>query len=760
MFGLLGLIPQYLLIFILLFIILPSAIAVFVRIFLHKEILGIANIIDSKDKSKLIIIQKAFKEASVGIKLTNTLALLETFYNEQKIFGLSYDKWDYFCKLLPNLLITFGLLGTFLGITLNLGDISGIINQNGTNSSFVVGNLKAPLQSMSIAFASSLFAILFSAILTIINFIWNTELAKNNLFSLLEDYLDNDYSVPEIDLEFKIKKVLNSVLYPPTENQNNIFQDNFEQLLNRVLEKTLDPFSQTLSNSAKTFNDAVTSFKSEADVIKQSATSIQESFGKLETGVTIFKEASDNIVKASGAIENTQNQLHNWVNRFDTTQDTFNKSVQKFTDNIETLINSNTASIGTIITIGTRLEESSKIFDVSSKNFIKASKTIEKSEFPEKLLSASQHLDRFSESAYTLNQSTQTMQEIIHNFHTSIDQISSLGEDIKKLNQQSVEIININEQRLIKEEEKLNKIQIELFKLVGVTKNNQNQLNLGIEKLVNNLNKQIGNNSTSLQTVSQNIQEYSQHLNSVKIDLGKLVHNIEKIENSSNSQFTVLSNLTNEMSILHQDSTQFIQLNREQLTIEEKQIQIIHAALSSLIEKIENSSNSQFTVLSNLTNEMTILHQDSTQFIQLNREQLNTEEKEMQTINITLLTLVNSLKNYQENLNIDLEVMKLGDRLVSSISEKLGSNSIAIGELVVKESMKNRQEIVKLYQTINNSLVNMEEINSKVSKLIDNINQQSNSSKSNISELINAINQQSNSSKSNISELIDKLKGV
>ena len=171
----LTLIPPYLIIFIILLIILPSAIAFFIRISLYNKILGITNdIANNKSEAKIAKIKESFRKASVGLKLTNTLALLETFYNEQKMFGLRYDKWDYFCKSLPNLLVTFGLLGTFLGITFNLGDISEIINQDGSSSSFVVGNLEAPLQSMSIAFVSSLAAILFSASLTVVNFICNT----------------------------------------------------------------------------------------------------------------------------------------------------------------------------------------------------------------------------------------------------------------------------------------------------------------------------------------------------------------------------------------------------------------------------------------------------------------------------------------------------------------------------------------------------------------------------------------------------------
>lgn len=109
---LIKLIPPDVIIFILLFfIILPSVIAFFIRISLYNKILGITNdVTNNKNEAKITKIKESFRKASVGLKQTNTLALLETFYNEQKFWGLRYDKWDYFCKSLPNLLITFGLL--------------------------------------------------------------------------------------------------------------------------------------------------------------------------------------------------------------------------------------------------------------------------------------------------------------------------------------------------------------------------------------------------------------------------------------------------------------------------------------------------------------------------------------------------------------------------------------------------------------------------------------------------------------------------
>jgi methyl-accepting chemotaxis protein len=243
------------------------------------------------------------------------------------MFGLRYDKWDYFCKSLPNLLVTFGLLGTFLGITFNLGDISEIINQDGSSSSFVVGNLEAPLQSMSIAFVSSLTAILFSASLTVVNFIFNTELAKNNLFNLLENYLDNDYFAPEINLEFKIKSILNSVLYP----QNQETQNNLEQLLGKVLKESLEPFSATLLNSATIFQNSVSTLENQVTTISESATSLKEASQQVKDGAATFQIASKNI-------ERNGENSYNLMVDLNKNQEAFAKSTEILQENVKFVI--------------------------------------------------------------------------------------------------------------------------------------------------------------------------------------------------------------------------------------------------------------------------------------------------------------------------------------------------------------------------------------------------------------------------------------
>jgi hypothetical protein len=661
----LTLIPPYLIIFIIVLIILPSAIAFFIRISLYNKILGITNdVANNKSEAKIAKIKESFRKASVGIKLTNTLALLETFYNEQKMFGLHYDKWDYFCKSLPNLLVTFGLLGTFLGITFNLGDISKIINQDRSSSSFVVGNLKAPLQSMSIAFVSSLAAILFSASLTVVNFIFNTELAKNNLFNLLENYLDNDYFAPEINLEFKIKSILNSVLYPQDQNKQN----NLEQLLGKVLQESLEPFSATLLNSATIFQNSVSTLENQVTTISESATSLREASQQVKDGAATFQIASKNI-------ERNGENSYNLMVDLNKNQEAFAKSTEILQENVKEIIDNNKRATNLAEKTYENLQESSRKLEDSSLGFMEASETIKNSQFADKLLQASQDLaitqHQFAESAINLNNSTQTINAIAQDFHTSINQITSLGEDIKTLNQQSVEIITLNQQRLVTEEEKLNDVQIALFKLIESIKNHQNQLILGIQRLGNNLNKQLGNNSTSLQTVSQSIQEYVVNLNNMKMGLDTLISHLREIENHSDSKLKIIENLGI-------DSANLIEFNQQQL--------------SSITKKLGDNSTNLERVCQNIEQNTDTLQKTQADFSQL-------------------ILHFDKLDN-----NAELNELKI---IIKAHSNKLNTILTSLIKWMVAENKKAKQNSSHLYEDMEKSVLELKQINSQLSHLTE-----------------------------------------
>ncbi|MBR8828609.1 MAG: methyl-accepting chemotaxis protein [Gomphosphaeria aponina SAG 52.96 = DSM 107014] len=185
---------------------MPTIIAVWLRYFLYRHLRYLGTkvrrlIVGARQGEQPKIIENLearFQTGTINLEQVNTGALIEAVYSQEKFgfFGLPLrcDPIDFFCRTLPNLLLSFGLLGTFLGMTINLANLTQTITQVDINDvRSLVEQLNQPLQGMGIAFITSLVAVACSAFLTVVNFTWNTSIAKSTLINSLEDYLDNVY---------------------------------------------------------------------------------------------------------------------------------------------------------------------------------------------------------------------------------------------------------------------------------------------------------------------------------------------------------------------------------------------------------------------------------------------------------------------------------------------------------------------------------------------------------------------------------------
>jgi hypothetical protein len=218
--NLLVLFPPYLVIITVLLVIIPSVVTICFRLALHKHLVflekRVRRLINRGERGNqpeiIQELERRFREASSNLERVNTAALIDQVYSQEKILFLSCEQIDYFCRNLPNLLIAFGLLGTFLGITVNLTSLSQALAQNNTNDiNSLVGELQEPLKGMGIAFTTSLTGIFCSALLTIINLIKNTNVAKYKLISAIEDYLDNIY-LPKVQGNNRLDKAVDRLV--------------------------------------------------------------------------------------------------------------------------------------------------------------------------------------------------------------------------------------------------------------------------------------------------------------------------------------------------------------------------------------------------------------------------------------------------------------------------------------------------------------------------------------------------------------------
>jgi hypothetical protein len=233
-FNILALLPGYLIISALLFVIFPTIMAILLRYALFKHLHHL------RDKAQKLIggfnlesipkmiskLEHRFIDSHHNREQINTAAIIESVYSQEKFyfFGryLGCEFIDDLCQILPNLLLAFGLLGTFLGITLNLSGLSQTITQIDINNvKNLVEELNKPLQGMGVAFTASLLAIACSALLTVFNLSWNTNIVKSSLLSTVEDYIDNIY-LPKI-------QPVNLI-----EEETNQLSQNFEEMLDKL----------------------------------------------------------------------------------------------------------------------------------------------------------------------------------------------------------------------------------------------------------------------------------------------------------------------------------------------------------------------------------------------------------------------------------------------------------------------------------------------------------------------------------------------
>jgi biopolymer transport protein ExbB/TolQ len=149
-------------------------------VYLEKRVRRLINRGERGNQPEIIQeLERRFKEASSNLDHVNTAALIDQVYSREKVLFLSCEQIDYLCRNIPNLLIAFGLLGTFIGITVNLTSLSQSISQTNSNDvTSLVRELQEPLKGMGIAFTTSLAGILCSALLTIFNLIFNTNISK------------------------------------------------------------------------------------------------------------------------------------------------------------------------------------------------------------------------------------------------------------------------------------------------------------------------------------------------------------------------------------------------------------------------------------------------------------------------------------------------------------------------------------------------------------------------------------------------------
>ncbi|WP_242046641.1 hypothetical protein [Cylindrospermum sp. FACHB-282] len=435
---------------------------------------------DSRGEQPKIVeeLERRFNQASSKLEQVNTAALVDQFYSQEKIRGFTCEQIDYFCRIIPNLLLSFGLLGTFFGITVNLSALSQIINQtNASDVSNLVNELNKPLEGMSIAFTTSLIGIFLSAVLTVFNSIWNTSFAKYRLLSCLEDYLDNIY-LPQVQGDTRLDKIVNKMV-----SQQDEFLTRFGDTVRDAVEKSIGNVAKQIADGNKEVTDLAKQvyerFTEAAGTISGAANTFSNSMTELNATSQIFKHSAEIFEKSQFS-----QQLSAATIDLARTQDKFSQSATSLAQTTEL-----------ITTVLIEIQHCSQILI----NLAEDIKSVNQTSF--------QILDLHQTNQNYLGEIIPQLKQGSNSFQKAVNKLDKL------------------EMRIVNKADSLNNVEVALTQLLESVKDYTKQVNVAIENLgdrfINNFSQQIDNNHQQFQTLITIFEQYSNNF-SVKFDMIKL----------------------------------------------------------------------------------------------------------------------------------------------------------------------------------------------------------------------------------------------
>ncbi|MEA5529930.1 hypothetical protein VB638_10070 [Dolichospermum sp. UHCC 0684] len=468
----------------LVFIILSivTIVTIFLRISLYRYLILLTNKVQrliktgsAEGQPKIIqTLEARFEQASKQLEQVNTGALIDQIYSQETIKGFTCEQIDYLCRILPNLLLAFGLLGTFLGITINLSTLSQTINQtNASDVSNLVTELKKPLQGMSIAFSTSLIGICLSSILTISNGIWNTSFAKYQLISSLEDYLDNVY-FPEVQGDTRLDKIVNKMV-----SQQDEFLTNFGETVRKAVEQSMGKVAKQIADGNKETTDLARQvyekFTGAAGTISRAANEFQNSMSDLNATSQIFKQSAETFNKSEFPLKLSLAtvDLGNTQQKFSESATSLAATTELITNALIEIENSSQSLINLGEEIKSMNQTSIQVLELHQNNQNLLSEIIPQlhagANIYEKATSKLDDLDqRVGDKFNNFDQLITAMSQLLENVKTyttelistvstetenSSQSLISLAEEIKAMNQTSIQVLDShqNNQNLLTE---------------------------------------------------------------------------------------------------------------------------------------------------------------------------------------------------------------------------------------------------------------------------------------------------------------------
>ncbi|WP_432402674.1 MotA/TolQ/ExbB proton channel family protein [Wukongibacter sp. M2B1] len=263
--------------------------------------------------------------AKARVDQINTQAIIEKNFNN-KLRSLYLG--EEFVKKAVSLMIVLGLLGTFYGLTLSIGELVKTLASSGgidvmDSMDSVIGGLINSVKGMSVAFVTSLFGIASSILLTIISIFFGVEGVRESVMVEMEEYLDNT-------LAQGIEKD----------------EESTEAILKNELVGSLKEFNTKLEQSMKEISE-VLSFKlaSATSGMEQFSESLVKSVDKFDKSLNVFAENTRDFSEFNHHLKTNIQRMNISFNDFtedlkeNTKEIAVGLQIEKLTESVDQLAN-------------------------------------------------------------------------------------------------------------------------------------------------------------------------------------------------------------------------------------------------------------------------------------------------------------------------------------------------------------------------------------------------------------------------------------
>ena len=578
-------IPLYLIVITLFLVVIPSVITIVIRIYLYRYLIDLTNKVQRLIKTgirgvqpKIIqTLEDRFEQASKQLEQVNTAALIDQIYSQETIKGFTCEQIDYLCRILPNLLLAFGLLGTFLGITINLSTLSQTINQaNASDVSNLVTELKKPLEGMSIAFTTSLTGLFFSALVTVFNFIFNSGLAKYRLISSLEDYLDNVY-FPEVQGDTRLDKIVNKMV-----SQQDEFLTNFGKTVREAVEQSMGNVAKQIADGNKETTDLARQvyekFDAAAGTISRAADEFKSSMSALNTTSQIFKQSAETFNQSEFPLKLSLATVD-----LGNTQQKFSESATSLAATTELIINALIEienSSQSLINLGEEIKSmnqtSIQVLELHQNNQNLLSEII-----PQLHAGA----NSYEKATSKLDDLDQRVGDKFNNFDQLITAMSQLLENVKTYTTELISTVSTetenSSQSLISLAEEIKAMNQTSIQVLDSHQNNQNLLTEiipGLQQGANSYEKAVN----KLDNLDQRVRDKVNSFDKLITTIEQLLENVKTYTNNVNTAISIASNQTDANS---QKLMKLLENNNYQLIAEYQNVS------NTIIQGIDRQTN-------------------------------------------------------------------------------------------------------------------------------------------------------------------------